>query len=227
MATFAYIARRPDGAEARGNINAVSEDAAREELRKRGLMLEDIREVTPPAQPQQQKPSQPKPQQQPDSAFQASPGKQAKQQQRAKSVQQPTLPRPVQQKPTAPTVSAQPKPNKPAPLPWSATTNTSAQKKSELEYAPLHETLRIFAGWLLAWYGFIYALGFLEYSESIPPVPFIHELFRSPLVLQFTFGTFLFLALSNIHRWIGKGLLAGFFLAIVWCGALAGFVIYG
>lgn len=94
-------------------------------------------------------------------------------------------------------------------------------------YAPLHETLRIFAGWLLAWYGLIYALGFLEYSGKLPSIPFVHELFLSPLVLQFTFGTFLLLALSNIHRWLGGGVLKGFALAALYVALVAGFVVYG
>lgn len=229
MPTFTYIAKRPDGAETRGSINAASLDAAREELRKQGLLIEDIR---PQNQPKPQQPQQQKPQQQ-------SPQKPA--QPKQPQQQKPQQPRPAQpqQKPQQPKQqpAAQPArpatpvatmPSKPAPLPWSGANNGAAPRMPEQpEYAPLHETLRIFAGWLLAWYGLIYALGFLEESGKLPAVPFIRELFASPLVLQFTFGTFLLLALSNVHRWIGKGILAGFFLAMVYAAGLAGFVIYG
>lgn len=233
MATFTYIAKRPDGAETRGTITAANTDAAREELRKQGLMIEDLTIVpnTQPNKPQQQpRPAQPKPQQnQPRTAQQ-----QAKPQQPKPAQQQPKpVPAPpvVQvadaPKATKPTVSA-PAAAKPTTLPWSGAQNGIAPKMPVNDgYAPLHETLRIFAGWLLAWYGLIYALGFLEESGKLPAIPFIHELFLSPLVLQFTFGTFLLLALSNVHRWIGKGILAGFFLGIVYAAGLAGFVMYG
>ncbi len=223
MATFNYIAKRPDGAETRGTINAASLDAAREELRKQGLMIDDIRPQQNAAQqPQQPKPSQPKPQQQKQQP------KPAQQQQKAPQPQapRPAVPTPAVTQPIAVSASAQQK--KPGPLPWSGANNGSAPKLPDTPtYAPLHETLRIFAGWLLTWYGLIYALGFLESTGRLPQIPFIHELFLSPLVLQFTFGTFLLLALSNVHRWIGKGILAGLFLTIVYGAALTGFVMYG
>jgi hypothetical protein len=175
MPTFSYIAKNPGGAETRGIIDAASADAAREELRKRGVFTEDVREI-----PQAD----------------------------------------VVQKPKAD--------KKPAPLPWSGAVNGSAPKMPEVPtYAPLHETLRVFAGWLLGWYGVIYALGFLEQSGKLPELPFVRELFESRLVLQFTFGTFLVLAMSNVHRWLGGGTLKGFVLGVASVALLAGFVIYG
>jgi hypothetical protein len=170
MPTFSYIAKGSDGTETRGTLDAASADGAREELRKRGLLPEDVRDIPAPKA----------------------------------------------------------KPDKPAPLPWSGANNGSAPRMPDAPtYAPLHETLRIFAGWLLGWYGVIYALGFLEQSGKVPDLPFVRELFESRLVLQFTFGTFLFLALSNLHRWLGRGTLTGFALAVAWVALLAGFVVYG
>ncbi len=162
MTTYAYIAKRADGSDARGTLDASSPEFAREALRRQGLMVEDVRERT-------------------------------------------------------------------TPLPW------SGQKAKTMDisvtedgaYAPLMDTLRIFAGWLLGWYGVIYALGFLSSTGRLPTLPFVDELFTSSLVLYFTFGTFLFLALSNIHRWLGKGLLLGCVLALVYVGLVAGFVMYG
>lgn len=221
MPTFSYIAKRPDGAETRGTINAASLDAAREELRKQGLMIEDIRQQQ---NPPQQKPQQPKPQQQPRT-----------QQQQKAPLAHPQSTKPAQQpKPQqqvarpSPIAAVTPQQKKPDPLPWSGANNGSAPKLPDTPtYAPLHETLRIFAGWLLAWYGLIYALGFLESTGRLPQLPFIHELFLSPLVLQFTFGTFLLLALSNLHRWIGRGIVTGFLLVLVYAAGLTGFVMYG
>jgi hypothetical protein len=176
MPTFSYIAKNPGGAETRGIIDAPSPDGAREELRKRGVFTEDVREI-------------------PESDV----------------VQKPKTEK------------------KPAPLPWSGAINGSAPKLPDdaATYAPLHETLRVFSGWLLAWYGVIYALGFLEESGKLPELPFVRELFESRLVLQFTFGTFLLLALSNVHRWLGGGMLKGFVLGVAYVALLAGFVIYG
>lgn len=169
MATFSYIAKGPDGAETRGTLEAASLDRAREELRKRGVTAEDVREI--------------------------------------------------------PSASAAPKP---APLPWSGANNGSAPRMPDAPtYAPLHETLRIFSGWLLGWYGVVYALGFLERSGKLPELPFVRELFESRLVLAFTFGTFLLLALSNAHRWMGGGTAKGALLAVAYVALLAGFAVYG
>lgn len=211
MATFSYIAKRSDGSEARGSINAATADAAREELRKRGLMIEDLRESAPPQRKPQPAPASFKPSPKPGTP------------QRTASAAPP--------KPVQPQSTPAAAPAKPAPLPWSAGHGGSAPKQPaaslESDYAPLHETLRIFAGWLLAWYGLIYALGFLEQTDRLPELPFVRELFESRLVLQFTFGTFLLLALSNLHRWLGKGLALGFALSIAWVALMAGFVWYG
>lgn len=223
MATFSYIAKRADGAETRGKIDAVSIDAAREELRKQGLMVEDIREQpAPPKQQQAPRPPQAKPQQQQKPAEQRPKPQQPR--------PQFTPPAPLVQQQPKPAIQASPAParSKPEPLPWSGANNGAAPKlPDETMYAPLHETLRIFAGWLIAWYGLIYALGFLEQTGKLSPIPFIHELFASRLVLDFTFGTFLILAFSNIHRWIGRGPFTGFLLGLAYLGAVAGFVIYG
>lgn len=224
MPTFTYIAKRADGAETRGKIDAVSIDAAREELRKQGLMVEDLREQQP--QRQQQQPGRPAQQPKPQQPQQQKP---ANQQQKPPQPK-PQVPKPTVQQPPKPIIQASPAPkaSKPEPLPWSGANNGAAPKlPDETMYAPMHETLRIFAGWLLAWYGLIYALGFLEQTGKLSPIPFIHELFASRLVLQFTFGTFLVLALSNVHRWLGRGPFVGFALSLAYLGALAGFVIYG
>ena len=146
----------------------------------------------------------------------------------------PTQTRPSQQSSAAPFAPImQPRPSvprvdKPTPLPWSGANNGAAPRlPDEPTYAPLHETLRVFAGWLLAWYGLIYALGFLSQTNRLPSIPFIHELFVSPLVLSFTFGTFFLLALSNVHQWIHGKTITGFLLVLVYICALTGFVIYG
>jgi hypothetical protein len=83
-------------------------------------------------------------------------------------------------------------------------------------YYPLIDTLRLYAGWLLAWYFVIYALGSYQFLRGIPlHIPFLESLFGSPVVLTFAAGAFLFLLLSGIHRAWGRGILKGLFLLII------------
>lgn len=82
-------------------------------------------------------------------------------------------------------------------------------------YLPLSQTLRLYAGWLLAWYGFVYLLGSLQMSGLAPWAPeFIGNLFQSPLTLFFAYGTYLFLLLGTIHRSLGGGVLKGLLLLV-------------
>lgn len=103
--------------------------------------------------------------------------------------------------------------NAPAPsvtftqsMPWTVTDEPDGKPKKAVKsapagYIPLIDTLRLFAGWLLAWYGVIYVLGSFQLSGKISSEwPFIQGLFASALVLRFTFATFMFLMLSTIHR---------------------------
>jgi hypothetical protein len=84
------------------------------------------------------------------------------------------------------------------------------------EYAPFVETLRLFAGWLLAWYAAVYAFGSYQWMRELPvTIPFIEGLFLSPLVLRLTFGTFLFLLLSTVHKALGGGIGRGIIVTIV------------
>jgi hypothetical protein len=92
------------------------------------------------------------------------------------------------------------------------------------EYVPLSDTFRLYAGWLLAWYGLVYLLGSYQFTKHLPfEIPFLSGLFLSPLVLTFAFGTFFFLFLSSIHRLLGRGLWKGIFLTVIWVGVMAVF----
>ena len=109
-------------------------------------------------------------------------------------------------------------------MPWTliddktkdADTKTATQLEKQKMYAPLIDTLRLFAGWLLAWYGAVYVLGAYQQEQVLSSdIPFLQALFQSPLILRFTFGTFLFLLLSSLHQWMGRGIGKGIFLTIV------------
>lgn len=108
-------------------------------------------------------------------------------------------------------------------MPWTTTEEDAKTKKSvpvaamqEPVYVPLTDTLRLFAGWLLAWYALIYVLGQFQTEGRLPlQIPFLEALFVSPLVLRFTFATFLFLLLTSVQRATGKGMAKGLILGII------------
>ncbi len=88
--------------------------------------------------------------------------------------------------------------SQPAPNPVPPST---PQPQSPAVYFPLLETLRLYAGWLLAWYCLVYAVGSYQFTRELPMhVPYAESLFLSPLVLSFTFGAYLFLLLSGVYK---------------------------
>lgn len=111
-------------------------------------------------------------------------------------------------------------------MPWTTIDDPKEEKKTvqaiqaeETAYIPLVETLRLFAGWLLAWYGVVYLLGDLSMQQKMPIyVPYLEALFTSDLVLRFTFGTFLFLLFTTLHRVFGRGIGKGIALTILGVG---------
>lgn len=112
-------------------------------------------------------------------------------------------------------------------MPWSGRRKPAAAPTEEAAYLPLVETLRLFAGWLIAWYGLVYLLGGLQVKKSISgDIPFIAALSTSSLVLRFCFGTFLFLFLTSVHAWMGKGIAKGIVLTLIGIALMAGFHLY-
>ncbi len=107
---------------------------------------------------------------------------------------------------------------------WTVTGgSTKAVKEAteKPEYIPLLQTLRLFAGWLMAWYGIIFLAGSYRADGRIPyDIPAIEGLAASPLVLRFAFGTFLFLALTDLHKKAGSKAIVGVLLAIVGVGLM-------
>lgn len=164
MPTFTYIARTQDGTLEKGEITASSPEAAREKLRKKQLMVEELK---------------------------------------------------AQDAETAIGFAGA--------MPWTTTDDdlpapspVADAPAADPSYIPLTDTLRLFAGWLLAWYAVVYLLGSFRMSGQLPfEVPFLQGLFESPLVLRFAFGTFLFLLLTTVHRWLGRGAGKGVALAVI------------
>lgn len=77
-------------------------------------------------------------------------------------------------------------------------------------YHPVLATLRLYAGWLLAWYGLFVGLGHYVHERSLPVgIPFVEGFFLSPMIFSFTLAIFLFLLLSEIHKRIQGALISG------------------
>ncbi|MCB9808503.1 hypothetical protein H6770_04595 [Candidatus Peribacteria bacterium] len=94
----------------------------------------------------------------------------------------------------------------------------------ESVYFPFYETLRLYAGWLLAWYCLVYAVGSYQFIKELPiHIPYAESLFLSPLVLSFTFGAYLFLLLSGVYKMLGKKKKIGLILFLV---GVAVFILY-
>lgn len=116
-------------------------------------------------------------------------------------------------------------------MPWTTMEDKREVKRTERAmiaeeraYVPLVDTLRLFAGWLLAWYGLVFLLGDFQMHGHLPAdLPLVEALFTSSIVLRFTFGTFLFLLLTSIHSWLGRGIGKGLILTVI--GAFA-FVLF-
>ena len=72
------------------------------------------------------------------------------------------------------------------------------------------ETLRLYAGWLFTWYVLIFTLGSYQTLRKLPfHIPYVDELFASPLLYTFSCGTFLFLLGTSVFKISGKGALKG------------------
>lgn len=90
-------------------------------------------------------------------------------------------------------------------------------------YAPLTSTVRLYAGWLLAWYGLFIAIGYYATVRDLPwEIPFVRAFFVSPLIFSFILAIFLFLLLSTIHRLLRGRLITGILLMFVGIGAFIG-----
>jgi hypothetical protein len=90
----------------------------------------------------------------------------------------------------------------------------SAAPAAERIYFPVLDTLRIYAGWLLALIGAVYALGGYQSTRPLPfEIPLVSALLLSPLLLQVVFASFIFLLFSSLHRALRGGPAIGLLLA--------------
>ncbi len=103
-------------------------------------------------------------------------------------------------------------------VPAQETVPASLSKKTIPE-SSLISTLRLYAGWLVAWYGLVMALGYYSHVRILNmDIPFVEGLFLSPLVFSFLLATFLFLFMSTLTRLLKGGLVTGCILGIAGLG---------
>ena len=109
------------------------------------------------------------------------------------------------------------------PIPAAKTEQKNAAQPPQ-QYHSISTTLRLYAAWLLAWYGLFVSVGYYASFRVLPwDIPFVQAFFVSPLIFSFTVAIFLFLLFSQIHKAINGHLISGTLLTIA--GA-ASFVIF-
>jgi len=203
MPQFTYTAIQADGNRVTGTVEAWSVQSARDALKQMHLIPEHVEEL-------------PRSTVQPSAAMEEAPP--------------PPFPLSAPPSETAPDESASriaaiPATEPPSPHVRSPKSEVLPPEHEKLStYFPLLDTLRLYAGWLLAWYCLVYALGSYQNERPLPfRIPYVEGLFLSPLVLSFTLAAFLFLLLTGIWKFIGKGIFTGLILTIV---GVATFVLY-
>ena len=104
------------------------------------------------------------------------------------------------------------------------TSNKQPSTAQDSSYHSINDTLRLYAGWLLAWYALIYGLGYYQHTRELSfRIPYVEGLLLSPLVFSFALGSFLYLLWSSLHKLSGGGSVKGLLLGI--CG-VASFSVY-
>lgn len=124
---------------------------------------------------------------------------------------QPPAPRPTIGFTNIPDV---PKKDEPAPV---------TSPKTAGAYHPLTATLRLYAGWLFAWYGLFVAVGYYSTTRAMPwDVPFVRAFYESPLIFSFIIAIFIFLMLSALHKAMKGGIITGIIFTIIGIGMFTG-----
>jgi len=212
MVLFSYTARDPNGTLLRGTLDAPTIDTARMALRSMQLQEEEMYQISygGASSPLESPPGHPLP---PVTAF---------------DQQYTPVPAPVVGVP-----HGQPLPaitEEAIAATQKATIKSAKRDRSKAEpaaYFPLHQTLRLYAGWLLAWYGLVYAVGGY-YITRVPSfeIPYLRGIFESSLVLTLTLVAFLFLLETTMYdhliktnddlpRWTSPALFVGGILIFI------------
>lgn len=186
MNTFTYVATDSSGKQVEGTLEALSLQAAHEAVIELGLEPLEIYEAATETKAEPP-PAAPNPAEVPSTP---------------EALQFSGVDLPVDE--------PKPEPSSQSEVP------ASTDVESTQVYFPLLETLRLYAGWLLAWYSLVYAVGSYQFLKELPfRIPYTESLFLSPLVLSFTFGAYLFLLLTGFYKLSGKKKSVGLLLFVL------------
>jgi hypothetical protein len=98
--------------------------------------------------------------------------------------------------------------------PWVAEP-VSVKKKAS--YAPLFETLRLYAGWVLFWASVLLVIMAYGETRHLPyRIPYIQDIAQIRSIVVVACSAFLFLLVSRIHRLFRGGAALGAALGILW-----------
>ncbi len=90
-------------------------------------------------------------------------------------------------------------------------------------YHPITATLRLYSGWLLAWYGLFVAIGDYANVGAMPwDIPFVQAFFVSPLIFSFIVAIFLFLLLGAVQKAMHGRMISGIALSVLGIAGLVG-----
>jgi len=194
MPLYSYSALNEKGARMHGTLDAVSIDEAQAAIRKQGLTPEEVFQISYDASK--------------DAAYGDVASEQSPAQwQTETDASSPALPTAAE-----------------AHSSWCLEKEAPREDPVRKIYYPFTDTLRLYAGWLLAWYAVVYALGYYQSTRNLPfEVPYLMGIYTSPLVLSFTLASFLFLLVTSLHRLVGRGVFAGIFFGLL---GIALFVLY-
>jgi len=209
MPLFSYSARNEKGELFSGTIDALTIEDARGQLSVLSIVPEELVQISFDSSKGDDYTSMPLEQQHPEESQPSSP--------------------PPPPPPTA--VSSEPAPEDDTQESrWfeDASVQPPVKKNTERkQYYPILDTLRLYAGWLLAWYALVYGLGYYQSTRQLSfEVPYLMGIYTSPLVLSFTLAAFLFLLMTSLHRLAGRGVGAGVFFTVLGVMAFVGYRMY-
>lgn len=225
MTVFQYTAENPEGKKVRGTIEAQDATSARSALENMQYRVDAVSEPSRSNHAQE-----PAPLHMSGTAF-VFEGKDPKGVLKKGTIQaaskREAFDKLVQEQSLALTrlspLGSTPPPSDPDLAAWSASKvqeqSTRASRASEepARYHPLLSTLRLYAAWLLAWYGLFIALGYYVSVRSLPwDIPFVSAFSGSHLVFGFVTAIFSFLLLSTLHKTLKGTTLLGAAFGILW-----------
>ncbi|PIR48862.1 hypothetical protein COU80_04215 [Candidatus Peregrinibacteria bacterium CG10_big_fil_rev_8_21_14_0_10_55_24] len=198
MVLFSYSAQSRDGQLVQGTLDAVNRSTARVILEDMQLRVTTLQEI-----PQENVGVSSSGEQPPPTTESLEPAPWT-------TVDDPSQPAVTPPPPPPPTQDAEP--------------NHPQNQPTPTAYFPLVDTLRLYAGWLLAGYFVAYALGSYQLTKPLPfQIPYVLAFVYSPLIRSFSLAAFLFLFATSIRRLLPKGTLLSLLTSIV---TIALFLLY-